>query len=110
MKFITAILLIIAAILCSSCGRKDASPVVPVEKNVKEVVFNYVKPLNIELDASPQETSLGYARVAGIITGDNMAALLEISGKGLIVREGEKIGPYIIKKITEKGVILCSKS
>lgn len=110
MKFLLAILLVLAAVFCSSCGRKEPSPVVPVEKNVKEVVFNYVKPINIELNATPQETSLGYARVAGIITGNNMAALIEISGKGLIVREGEKLGPYVIKKIAEKGVILCSKS
>lgn len=112
------ILLILIVPLLTSCSPQESlekeKPEITIEPT-KEVetnreVFGYHKnsnSINLSLNSTPVASSIGYVRLAGILYSDKLAALIEVAGKGNIVNCGDKIAEYRVKKISDKGVLLC---
>lgn len=75
----------------------------------QEALFKYnsLQTVRLIINCSPIETKSGFMRLAGIISGPNYSAVVELGGKGSIIKKGSRIGDYLVKSISEKGVYLC---
>ena len=110
--------MLISAFLLTSCASPDPNEHVNHANNEEAtttqeaVVFKCPKsnPSKIFINKEPVETSLGFIRVAGLIAGDDLSALLEIGGRGTLVSVGQSLGIYRVARISEEGVILCIKN
>ena len=115
------LILLIAIIFMSSCSSPEEEVGVEeegmaVKQTTREAVYVYSrngnKPSKVSLNFAnePLPLSCGYVRLVGVVgDGGGRIALLEIGGRGLIVRVGDKVDNYIVSTISEKGVVLCLK-
>lgn len=108
--------LIACGLFLSSCTEKpkvktEASLPTISEEAKSELLFkaNENKILNVKLNSQPIETSLGFVRLAGIIIGDELSAIIEINGIGSIVKAGDSIQNYRVSSISSQGLVLCKK-
>ena len=107
-----AIFLVVSGCSTPPDNTKKAPPAeIKAETKTKNPVFQYSKKSSyITLNSEPVETEIGFTRVAGIIKGENISALIEIAGRGVSASIGDEVGVYEVSKISEKGeVILCLK-
>ncbi|MBI5700869.1 hypothetical protein HZC34_03355 [Candidatus Saganbacteria bacterium] len=112
------ILLILLVPLISSCspseplGKEGAKITIEATKEVEtnKEIFSFNKnsnSINLSLNSTPVASNIGYIRLAGILSSEKLAALIEVAGKGNIVNCGDKLAEYRVKKISDKGVLLC---
>ncbi len=77
----------------------------------EEALFQTSKPqtINLTLSAPPQDLGFGFVRLAGIVKGGTFLAVIEVGGKGMLLKQRDLICGYRVQRISEKGVILCLK-
>ncbi len=113
------LILLLIPLLCS-CSQKEKDEfiiepkVITLEAQVvsREAVFTYGeisqnKNIILTLSSEPIPLNEQYVKLVGIIAGNNPLACLEISGKGVVVGPGEAVESHIVKRISNKGVMLC---
>lgn len=63
--------------------------------------------LTLYIGAEPLALAAGYVRLVGVIAGK--VALIEVGGRGVQAKAGDKIGEYLVQSIEESEVDLCLK-
>ena len=122
MNKITPLLLVLFAVILSSCSaqpRKVNSEAAVVSAEAEEVtgpsreaVFVYNNTENLPsklilaLSSEPILLPSGYARLVGVVSGGKKTACFEIGGRGLALGEGEEIDDYRIVGIYGSHVVL----
>ncbi|MBI5078705.1 hypothetical protein HZB08_01615 [Candidatus Saganbacteria bacterium] len=119
-KFIPGLLTVVFLSSCSSYKEKPAVRERVTEEvsseagsspapSSGEAVFVYGNPDKIILTLGGEALLLpsGYARLAGVVKGEEWSACLEIGGREQAVAVGEVIDGYRIKSISGKNMDLC---
>ena len=121
-------ILLLLALSLSSCSARPPEDKVDTKKEEVEVVeqqenspeVEVSKPLYIykdqkgenpeqivlEIDGGPLLLLSGYVRLAGVVSGEMPLALIEVAGRGRLVKEGEKIGGYAVVSISSRSVLM----
>ena len=60
----------------------------------------------LEIEGGPLLLLSGYVRLAGVVSGMPALALIEIAGRGRLVKEGEKVEGYTVVSILSQSVEL----
>lgn len=117
MKQLLVFFLIVCGLFLSSCAEKPApeAPQINIPEPTSEVKSQILfkadenRVLSVKLNSQPIETSLGFVRLAGVIVGDELSAIVEMNGVGSIVKAGDSIQNYRVSSISAQGVVLCKK-
>ena len=119
------ILLVLIAGLLTSCSGSNSEPVIEPESVEEESITPEAKPrealfvyqdktkigqqeIELKLNAAPLLLSDSYVRLAGVVSGGKPIALIEIGGRGQLVRSGDRISGYRVIWIGE-GMLKLSK-
>ena len=62
--------------------------------------------LTLSFSGEPFLLPSGYARLAGVVSGQRLAACVEIGGRGLALEEGEDVDDYRVVRIQGDHVVL----
>jgi hypothetical protein len=124
MKQTTCLLLIVLAVLLSSCASQPSKGLINNETTdisaeaeavpipSRESVFIYsgrknpASRLILTLSGEPVLLSSGYIRLVGVVSGGKPTACLEIGGRGLALEEGETVDDYRIVSMGGDRVVL----
>ncbi len=124
MQIKLAVLLAAAALSLTACSsdNKIESPAASGEAageemsqeqaSTRESVFIYNQQKSLPdrivlgFNCGPILLPSGYARLAGVVSGGNPIACLEIGGRGLALSQGEKADDYRVVRIGGDSVIL----
>ncbi len=115
-----ACLLLLVPLLLAACSARPQPAVMktveteeaePVACPSREPVFLYggkqAPPrLTLFLAGEPSLLPSGYARLAGVVSGQRRSACVEIGGRGLALGEGELVDDYRITGIAGDRVVL----
>ena len=87
--------------------QRESSPEVEVSKPL--YIYKDQKGVNpeqivLEIDGGPLLLLSGYVRLAGVVSGS--VALIEVAGRGCLVKEGEKIEGYAVVSISSRSVLM----
>jgi len=126
------VLLIVIAALLSSCSASNEAPIIEpetVEEDLitpeaspREALFIYKdqqtsdqEKIELKMNAAPLLLSDSYVRLAGVVSGaclpagrEEPIALIEIGGRGRIIKIGDQISGYQIIRIGP-GIVKLSK-
>ena len=117
-------MLIFAALIITSCSSENKSnsavengrvvteeaaiPEAPTRESV--FVYNQKKPapdrILLSFTSGPVLLPSGYTRLAGVVSGGEPIACLEIGGRGLALTKGEKTDDYRVVRINGDSVLL----
>ena len=124
MRIIKFILILLSALLLSSCSAKDQTTTASVQPTAvtaeaetinepsREAVFVYNNPgktpkqITLVLGGEPILLPSGYARLSGVVSGEKRIACLDIGGRGLALGIGEKVEGYQVIRIGEDKIEL----
>ncbi len=117
-------ILAVGTLLLSSCASDDQHTAVKENDTVssddtmvertatREPVFVYNQPKKVpdrivlSFSSGPILLPSGYVRLAGVVSGGDPIACLEIGGRGLAFLRGEKADDYRVERINGDSVIL----
>lgn len=117
------VLLVLAVVVsaCSSPETDDQPTFEPTEEAAivaapsREAVFVYSdkaglpKTLSLLLGGEPFLLPSGYARLVGVVSGDERVASLQIGGRGLSLKEGEMVDSYQVATVLMDRINLRQK-
>ncbi|MBU0502295.1 MAG: hypothetical protein KJ811_03500 [Candidatus Margulisbacteria bacterium] len=124
MKILICLVLMFLTLFTASCAAPDKEISTPAPQEIEEepssvepsqdekiFVYNSNKknePNLVVLTLNAEPTLLGekYARLAGVVGGQNKQALLEVAGRGLGVKVGDQIIGYTVLEIGESSLKL----
>jgi hypothetical protein len=119
--------LVCVSLFVSSCaGRGEVGKEAPAgddevvtveaETMTSEAIFTYnsgknlpcaLPEIDLTLSGEPiQIMDQGFIKLRGLILGESPAALVEIAGKGVLLKICDKIGGYVVEEITSERVRL----
>ena len=86
----------------------------PVSLPTRESVYLYgdkslPNRLTLSFSGEPRLLASGYARLAGVVSGQRRTACVEIGGRGLALEKGEMVDAYRITGIESDHVVLEKK-
>lgn len=65
--------------------------------------------LVLKVGGEPVTVAAGYIKLAGTILGDEPLAVIEMGGRGSVMRMGDEISDYQVVSISNREVKLCSR-
>ena len=121
------LILVCMSVFVSSCAGRvevkkeategdDEEVTVEAETITSEAIFTYnsgknlpcaLPEIDLTLSGEPiQIMDQGFIKLRGVILGESPAALVEIAGKGVLVKVRDKIGGYVVEEISSERVRL----
>jgi hypothetical protein len=125
-NYILALIIIVMACPLSSCSFNHRPPksdtlevttseTEAVELPSREALLVYGSGQNtparliLTLAGGPYLLPSGYARLAGVVSGEKPIVLLEVGGRGLALGKGETVDDYRVVSITGDSVLLAKR-